>query len=80
MTVSSLLEEFSLEDEGSSLGTFSCLHVVRIGSRMMSNGTHCSVMSPSASIAFIQEAKGVLITNLCQGHSTLVLSMCLKTL
>ena len=59
--VPSLSDLFSLKDEGSWSGTFSWLHAVRIGSRMMINSTHCPVMSPSALIASIQEAEGGLI-------------------
>ena len=63
-TVSSLLEMLSLKLEGPWSGTFSWLHLVRIGRRTMTNSTHCSVMSPSTLIAAIQEAEGGLILNL----------------
>ena len=61
MLVSLLLEVLSLELEGPWSGTFSCLHTVRIASRMMTNSMHCSMTSPSTLIASIQEAEGGLI-------------------
>ena len=42
-------------------GMFSWLHLVRIGSRTMTNSMHCSVMCPLTLIASIQEAEGGII-------------------